>query len=1147
MKTISIFLIAVFFPAIFFAQEFVWAKQLGGTGSQVPESIITDADGNVYTTGWFRGTVDFDPGPGIFNLPCNPEPGTDLTENDMFISKLDADGNFVWAKKVSGDGMQNGLFMALDTEQNLYITGQFSHTVDFDPGPATYNLTSSFYDVTDNYCANMFLMKLDNAGNFMWAFGVGGESTGGQLGQKIVLDDAANVYVTGYYSADADFDPGAGVAMLECAGIWDVYIAKYDTDGNYTWAKQLGGTGHELSYSLARDIAGNIITSGYFYGTGDYDPGPGEVILTADATSDFELFLSKLDSDGNFVWVNHFIGDNDAGSKSVITDGNDIILFGDYNGIIDADAGPEVTELTSAGGTDFLVAKYNSDGALLWAKSVGGLGNDVPLEGAVDEMGNIYFTGYFNNTVDFDPGPGIFNLTAVESNGFICKWDAAGNFIWAANFGDDGGDLGKSIYLDSLFNIYLTGYFDNTVDFNPGPEYFPLTCSYDDIFVLKLTQDYCSGLTLIADTIGDIECGGTPALLGGHADGGQTPYTYVWNTTPVTYDSVATTPLGGFVQFTVTDAIGCERAALYLVDGPTALTGFDLQSNLILEDILFGFESNIWLDVFNNGCIATDGYVDVVLPVELEYVDAIPAPDIIIGDTLRWLFSDMQFSDPHFTAQIIVTTSVYATLGEWISIKTIARPLVDDEFPGNNVKNYVIPITGSYDPNDKSVYPQGICDDEYILNSDTLTYTIRFQNTGTAEAINIFILDTLSTLLDINTFKIVASSHAMVTELLPDNVLKFKFDNIYLPDSGANEIESHGYVIFEILPLPDLANFSVIDNNAAIYFDFNEPIITNSTHNTLLDELPILAVSQEFSICEGDFVTVNGNNYNAVGIYIDTLISTFGCDSIVTTNIMNVNPAQYITNTVNICEGEVVTVGDNTYATTGLYTDNFTNIFGCDSVILTDLTVHPTFTSTIAAELCEGETYVFNGITLSSPGLYYANLLSHDNCDSIVELTLTYHTVDAGITATEFTLTANNAAASYQWVDCENNFAPIPDATNQTFEPVATGLYALIINDGLCTDTSACYFIDKAGITLLQDETFAIYPNPAQNELQIFSSYTQSQGIDMYLYNITNQLVSKYYITTFPYTLNISELESGMYILSIHNNDDNQYFRFIKE
>ena len=209
--------------------------------------------------------------------------------------------------------------------------------------------------------------------------------------------------------------------------------------------------------------------------------------------------------------------------------------------------------------------------------------------------------------------------------------------------------------------------------------------------------------------------------------------------------------------------------------------------------------------------------------------------------------------------------------------------------------------------------------------------------------------------------------------------------------------------------------------------------------------------------------------------------------------------------------------------------------------------MHPTFTSTIEAEFCEGETYVFNGSTLSTPGLYYANLLSHDNCDSIVELTLTYHTVDAGITATEFTLTANNAAASYQWVDCENNFAPIPDATNQTFEPVATGLYALIINDGLCTDTSACYFIDKAGITLLQDETFAIYPNPAQNELQIFSSYTQSQGIDMYLYNITNQLVSKYYITTFPYTLNISELESGMYILSIHNNDDNQYFRFIKE
>lgn len=1129
-----------------YSQEFEWAKQIGGLNAQITEAIITDTAGNVYTAGWFRGTVDFDPGPGIFNLSCSPELGTDILENDIFISKLDAEGNFVWAKKISGDGYQGAHALALDAEQNIYVTGRFSHTVDFDPGPGTFNITSSYNDFSEAFIANMFLLKLDYAGSFVWAFNVSGISMGNLFGQQIVLDEEANIYVAGYFSEATDFDPGPGEATLYCSGADDVYIAKYDTDGNYIWAKKLGGNYVDHCFSLTRDIDGNIITSGYFSGTGDYDPGPEEYILTSDGITDFETFVSKLDSDGNFIWVNHLVGDNDVMAKSVVTDGNDIIVFADFKDVFDADANAGVYELTSVGASDIMVAKYDADGLLLWAKSIGGLADDIPYEGVVDVMGNIYFTGYFNGTIDVDPSPAIFNLTADLTDGFICKWDADGNFIWATKIGGVGSDYGKGIFVDSLFTIYATGYFDNTVDFDPGPANFPLTCEADDIFVLKLTQDYCSTLTLITDTVGDVLCGSS-ALLAGHADGGQAPYTYLWNTIPITYDSVATTPVGGLIQFKVTDAIGCVHTSKYFVNGPTVIDGFDLKTNLIFGDIRPGFESNIWLDVFNNGCEATTGYVDVVLPIELNYVDATPAPDIIIGDTLRWLFTDLKFGDPHVTAHITVITSIFGQLDDLISINSAVRPAMDDVFPGNNFKHYVIPIIGSYDPNDKAIYPQGICDDGYILNTDTLTYTIRFQNTGTAEAINIFIHDTLSTLLDINTFKIVASSHAMVTELLPDNVLKFKFDNIYLPDSGANEIESHGYVIFEILPLPGLANFSVIDNNAAIYFDFNEPIITNSTHNTLLDELPILAASQEFSICEGDFVTVNGNNYNAVGIYIDTLISSFGCDSIVTTNIMNVNPAQYITNMVNICEGEVVTVGDNTYTTTGLYIDNFANIFGCDSVILTDLTVHPTFTSTIEAEFCEGETYVFNGSTLSSPGLYYANLLSQDNCDSIVELTLTFHTVDAGVTATEFTLTANNAAASYQWVDCENNFAPIPDATNQTFEPDVTGLYALIINDGLCTDTSECYFIDKSGIVMLENETFAIYPNPAQNELQLFSSSTQNQVVEIYLYNITNQLLSQYLITSFPYTLNISELKSGIYILGIHYDGNMQYDRFIKD
>ncbi|MBC8172267.1 MAG: hypothetical protein H7X71_00050, partial [Chitinophagales bacterium] len=990
MHKLNFFLLLLCIHTFVFSQNFEWAKQMGASGSQSAQAVISDINGNVYTTGWYRGTVDFDPGPGIFNLPCNPESGSDYVENDMFISKLDSLGNFVWAKRISGDGMQNGLFMALDAEQNLYITGHYSHTVDFDPGPATFYLTSA--NDGDDYSWDMFLMKLDNAGNFIWALEVGGISTGGQSGEKIVLDEDANIYVAGRYNADADFDPGPGVAILECEGIWDVFVAKYDTDGSYVWAKQLGGTGHELCYSLARDEDGNIITTGHFYGTGDYDPGPDEVILTADGTSDFEIFISKLDSDGNFIWVDHLIGDNDAASHSVITNENDIILFCDFNGTIDADPNAGVTELTSAGEKDIMVARYAADGALLWAKSIGGIESDLPYEGVIDAAGDIYFTGYFYNTVDFDPGPGIFNLTADFADIFICKLDQDGNFIWALRIGDDEADYGLGMYVDDLWNIYVTGQFDNTVDFDPGLGYFPLTCTYDDIYVLKLSQDFCDSLTLIADTIADVTCDGVPALLGGHADGGQLPYSYVWSTAPITYDSVATTPVGGFMQFNVTDALGCERSSNYLVNGPATVEGFDLKTNLVMDDILYGFESNIWLDAFNNGCEAATGHVDVVLDNKIDLVSADPVPDLIIGDTLRWTFSDMVYGDPHITSQLVVTTSDEADLGDTVIVHNKIQPLVDDMFPENNIKYYFVPVTGSYDPNDKSVYPTGICEPGYILNSDTLTYTIRFQNTGTADAINIYILDTLSQYLDINSIVIDAASHNMITQQLEGNVIKFMFTDIYLPDSTTNEPESHGYVIFEVLPAPGLSNGTEIINSSAIYFDFNDPVITNAVLNTIIDEIPIYEVEQTVSICAGENIFVGDSVYYAAGIYTNVLNSLAGCDSTVITHLF-VNPINTEAQAFEICNGDSISVGEHTYTTSGIYTDVWINAFGCDSTIITTLTVNPVYDETLFAEICDGDSISVGEHIYNTSGIYTDVLINAFGCDSTITTTLTVNPV----------------------------------------------------------------------------------------------------------------------------------------------------------
>lgn len=140
---------------------------------------------------------------------------------------------------------------------------------------------------------------------------------------------------------------------------------------------------------------------------------------------------------------------------------------------------------------------------------------------------------------------------------------------------------------------------------------------------------------------------------------------------------------------------------------------------------------------------------------------------------------------------------------------------------------------GAFDPNDKNAFPNGYQDQHYLEPNTEISYHIRFQNTGTDTAFNIVVLDTLSELLDVATFVPLVSSHPYELEVVDSNILKYSFNNIMLPDSNINEAGSHGFFKFKIQQQPDVALGSVIENSAAIYFDFNEPIITNTYFHTI--------------------------------------------------------------------------------------------------------------------------------------------------------------------------------------------------------------------------------------------------------------------------------------------------------------------------
>ncbi|PHX82007.1 MAG: hypothetical protein CK539_06890, partial [Flavobacteriales bacterium] len=192
------------------AQALQWAKAMGGSSSDFSICIALDGSGNVYTTGYFGGLADFDPGAGVANL-------TSAGSTDIFISKLDASGNFVWANAMGGIGDDGGYSIALDGSGNVYTTGLFRGTADFDPGAGLANLTSSgTYDI--------FISKLDASGNFVWAKAMGG--TGSEsVGGSIALDGSGNVYTAGYFLGTVDFDPGAGLANLTSSGIYDIFIS----------------------------------------------------------------------------------------------------------------------------------------------------------------------------------------------------------------------------------------------------------------------------------------------------------------------------------------------------------------------------------------------------------------------------------------------------------------------------------------------------------------------------------------------------------------------------------------------------------------------------------------------------------------------------------------------------------------------------------------------------------------------------------------------------------------------------------------------------------------------------------------------------------------------------------------------------------
>ncbi|MEM6804680.1 MAG: T9SS type A sorting domain-containing protein, partial [Bacteroidota bacterium] len=849
-------------------------------------SIVNDQAGNSFIAGVYEGNLDIDPGPGI--QVVNSGSGN----VSVFIKKLDASANFIWGHSfdlgVSPDSL-SGKNLGLDGNGNLYYAGMFSGTVDFDPGPNTFNLTAN-----NTNWGDFFVLKLDTNGDFIWAKSFGGTDFIQKI--NISIGSTGDAYLTGHFFGSVDFDPGAGSTIIDGGSDGKFFMQKLDPNGDFVWVRAIGNANYNELGSATLDSQDNLLMSGAFLGTLDLDPGAGTFNVTQLGGSR-DIFVLKLDPSGNFLWGGNIKEGGVAWRTILSTDmADNVYLSGDFLRTADFDPGAGVFSMTSSNNGnifDGYLVKLNAQGVFQWAKQFGD--KSIPTTALrvdpqiirSDHLGNTYLFGYFQGSVDFDPGPGTKILTATNTSSyFSLKLSLAGDLIWAFTLDNGTYELIRDVNIDQEDNIHVVGAFNQNFDIDPGSGTFTLTnAGSTSMFAFKWTQDSCSNLAAVIDSVMDVSCSAA-GFVSGYAVGGTAPYSYSWDTNPVSTDSFAIIPTGGIYEFTVTDANACSHSSRVLVNGPSVQNGRDLVVNIASSPARPGFPVFIWIDAFNDGCIPVSGEVVLVLDPLIIYNSSSPAPDTIIGDSLIWYVSNLDHDSPHFLATIEGTISLNTMIGDQVCLDAFISSNTNDINPHNNTRDLCRHVVNAYDPNDKLALPQGLCEEGFIEADEVLTYTIRFQNTGNADAINIFILDSLDQDFDINSLKIVGQSHApMITEILEDRVLKFRFDNIHLPDSTTDEKNSHGYVMFEVAPLAGLATGTELTNRAGIYFDFNEPIITNTVLNTITDVLPSLdSIFVDGNGCNS--YTLNGRTYTNSGSYVQRLSGQGSCDSIVTLNLI---------------------------------------------------------------------------------------------------------------------------------------------------------------------------------------------------------------------------------------------------------------------
>ncbi len=695
------------------------------------------------------------------------------------------------------------------------------------------------------------------------------------------------------------------------------------------------------------------------------------------------ILFATITNAQNMQWVKGFEGDNAQIYSMVIDDSGNVYSVGAFNGIVDFDPGENSFLLNTVSTSLGFISKLDKNGNFVWAKKVGVVGSNTSSKAvsiAIDTVGHLVIAGEFIGNIDFNPSGGS-NVLSTKTNSrelFVLKINQNGGFIWVKKTNaieNNSTILWPLLKIDKHSNIYISGWFKRSIDFNPDTLIeFRLTSagSNNDIFILKLNSE------------GEFKWA---KKYGGTGD--------EWSSS-LSIDSFDNVIISGHFR------------------GIVDFEGEILTSSPINNSNQFILKLDIWGD----------------FKWVKQITNSNSNPFIISGtnnsgEVIAW---------GRFTGTINLDTGIsnYRL--------TSNKPNAFDLF------------LAKYDSNGQLNWVKHFASESNLMFATLSSLTIDNQN-------NILLVGYFSNTVDFDP----NSNNYFLTSNGATDIFVAQYDSLgefVWAKSMGGKMNDRGNAVYKgsygaLYVAGVFADTVEFDPG-----DSSKTLIAKGYQNGFICKFAnctdTFVSNDTLIICSGSSFWVGNKEHSVSGDFLDTFTSYQGCDSIVYTHLIVLPPPDTLID-VTICAGQSYSIANNEYWESGTYVDTIKTTEGCDSIVTTNITVTPAPEFILPVFLCEGETYNFNGRILNSEGRYTDTLSTTEGCDSLSTVEISFYPpIVARIEERLPILRALPSGANYQWYDCNNNFTTVEGADSQDFHPPYNGLFAVRVTRGECEEISEC-------------------------------------------------------------------------------------------